>query len=128
MFRIGTDICSTRRIAEVLARQGERFLNKLFCPDELTLVRSTPEKARVALVAGRFAAKEAIAKALGTGIGKVSWQELCITRMPSGEPTVRLTGNALQIATDIGLHSWRISISHERNYAVAFVIAAKQPC
>ncbi len=126
MFRIGTDICSIVRIAAAWKRQGHRFLMRLMADEEMEIIQSTPEARRLPLVAGRFAGKEAIAKALGTGIGPVSWRELAVVRLSSGEPSVKLTGAAASIARDMRLDVWQISISHEETYAVAFVIAHQQ--
>lgn len=77
----------------------------------------------MATLAGRFAAKEAVAKALGCGIGPVSWQEIEILRGVEGEPVIVLHGKAQQIADRSGLVTWSVSISHSRACAIAMVVA-----
>jgi len=91
---IGSDLCDVRRIAEVLERHGDRFLDRVFTPAE----RAKAERRanRVETYAKRFAAKEACAKALGTGFrAGVFWRDLGVVNLPSGRPTMRLTGGAL---------------------------------
>lgn len=124
MFRIGTDICSIARISKIFEHHGRAFLAKLMSEEELALVDAADDARKVSLIAGRFAGKEALAKALGTGIGAVAWRELAILRGERGEPLVRLSGKALELANHQGLQQWQISISHEKEYAVAFVVAA----
>ncbi len=92
---IGSDLCDARRIAKVLERHGDRFLNRIFTPAE----RAKAERRanRVETYAKRFAAKEACAKALGTGFRRgVFWRDMGVVNMPSGRPTMKLTGGALQ--------------------------------
>jgi holo-[acyl-carrier protein] synthase len=79
--------------------------------------------ASIPSLAGRFAAKEAVAKALGTGIGAISWQEIEILRGPEGEPNLTLNGRALEISRELGLETWSISITHNRTTAAAVVVA-----
>jgi len=113
----GVDLIEIARIEGVLARHGERFLNRIFTPREIQLTRSkAPE------LAVRFAAKEAVSKALGTGIGLVSWQEMEITNDPLGKPTLTLHDRARTRAQALGLSSWSISLSHSRGMAVAVVV------
>jgi holo-[acyl-carrier protein] synthase len=91
---IGSDLCDARRIAAVLDRHGERFLDRIFTPAE----RAKAERRanRVETYAKRFAAKEACAKALGTGFRRgVFWRDMGVVNLPSGRPTMSLTGGAL---------------------------------
>jgi holo-[acyl-carrier protein] synthase len=91
---IGSDLCDARRIAAVLERHGERFLSRIFTPAE----RAKAERRanRVETYAKRFAAKEACAKALGTGFRRgVFWRDMGVVNLPSGRPTMSLTGGAL---------------------------------
>ena len=122
---IGTDICALERIEKMLSgSKRELFLNKTYTPAEITAAPGA--KAEVAYFAGRWAAKEAVAKALGTGFGaQCSWLDLEILRLPSGAPQLKLTGKASLSSDDLGVTNWQLSISHERSHAVAFVIAEK---
>jgi holo-[acyl-carrier protein] synthase len=91
---LGSDLCDTRRIAEVLERHGDRFLDRVFTPAE----RAKAERRanRVETYAKRFAAKEACSKALGTGFrAGVFWRDMGVVNLPSGRPTMKLTGGAL---------------------------------
>jgi holo-[acyl-carrier protein] synthase len=122
VIRIGTDICSLKRIEEAYARFGDKFLAKIFTAAEITFVLSEPPNT-VTRIAGRFAAKEAVSKALGTGWRGANWKEVEILRAPSGEPLVTLSGRARAIADRRSLKNWQVSISHEREYAIAMVVA-----
>lgn len=121
-LRVGTDICAVPRIAEAIERFGEKFLKRVLTKDEIAYVTSAP-KHLTNRVAARFAAKEAVVKVLGTGWIGVGWQEVEVTRLSSGEPRLRLHGRALKRAESLGLTQFELSMSHERDYAVAFVVA-----
>jgi holo-[acyl-carrier protein] synthase len=133
---LGSDMTDVRRIAKVIERHGERFLNRIFTDTERS--RAERRKNRIETYAKRFAAKEACAKALGTGIRSgVWWRDMGVVNLPSGRPTMRLTGGALrrlQAMTPAG-HEARIdlTISDEGPLAQALVIisavavAAPQP-
>ena len=122
---IGSDITDVRRIQEVIERHGERFLGRIFT--EVERAKAERRKNRVETYAKRFAAKEACAKALGTGMrGGVWWRDMGVVNLPSGRPTLRLTGGALrrlQALTPPG-HEARIdlTITDEGPMAQAFVI------
>ena len=118
-LRTGIDILEIGRLQEVLDRHGRRFLERVFTERELAEVAGKP-----ASLAARFAAKEAVSKALGTGIGMVGWQEVEILRGEKGEPVLYLSGKAKWLAEELGLTSWAISLSHSRLYAVAVAIAS----
>src|SRR6185437_1514774 len=91
----GSDITDARRIAKVIERHGERFLARVFTATERA--RAERRKNRIETYAKRFAAKEACAKALGTGIrGGVWWRDMGVVNLPSGRPTMQLTGGALK--------------------------------
>ena len=91
---IGSDLIDIRRIEQTLERHGERFLERVFTPVEQA--KSERRKARAASYAKRFAAKEACAKALGTGIAEgVYWRDMGVVNLPGGKPTMHLTGGAL---------------------------------
>jgi holo-[acyl-carrier protein] synthase len=127
---IGSDISDTRRIAKVIERHGDRFLSRIFTDAERA--RAERRKTRVETYAKRFAAKEACAKALGTGIRSgVWWRDMGVVNLPSGRPTMRLTGGALrrlQAITPPG-HEARIdlTIADEGPMAVAFVVISAVP-
>jgi phosphopantethiene--protein transferase domain len=121
-LKIGTDICSVKRIEQAYERFGKRFLDRILTDDEASYVLSA-ERHFVHRLAGRFAAKEATVKALGTGWIGVGWKEVEIVRMPSGEPRLTLHGRAYDRAVDLGLDYFEISVSHEKEFALAFVVA-----
>lgn len=121
-IKIGTDICSTARVAQAYDKFGERLLRRILTEHEMRYVLSAP-KHTVTRLSGRFAAKEAAAKALGTGWYGLDWKEVEIVHKPSGEPTVKLHGRAIKIAERRKLTEWEVSISHEREYACATVLA-----
>lgn len=119
----GIDIVDIDRLADVLDQHGERFLTRVFTPDEQAYCFSNPKRCNEHL-AGRFAAKEAILKAIGTGWSRgIAWTEAEVVRAPTGRPTVRLTGRALEEATAAGIDSWQLSISHIKTHAIASAIA-----
>lgn len=125
MIKIGTDICSISRITKTYERYGEKFLKRILTDAEIKYVLSNPTHT-ITRIAGRFAAKEAAAKALGTGWSGVGWREVEIVRQPSGEPTIVLHGRAKVVADNRNLQHWEVSISHEREFAVASVLAYSQ--
>ena len=122
---IGSDITDVRRIAKVIERHGERFINRIYTPAERA--RAERRRNRVETYAKRFAAKEACAKALGTGLrAGVWWRDMGVVNLPSGRPTMELTGGAkrrLEAITPAG-HEARIdlTITDEGPMAQAFVI------
>ncbi len=109
---LGSDICDVRRLEQVLNRHGERFLNRIFTAMERA--KADRRANRVETYAKRFAAKEACAKALGTGFrAGVFWRDMGVVNLPSGKPTMQLTGGALQrlqAITPSG-HEVRIDVS-----------------
>jgi holo-[acyl-carrier protein] synthase len=127
---IGSDITDVRRIAKVIERHGDRFLDRVFTPTERA--RAERKKNRVETYAKRFAAKEACAKALGTGMRSgVWWRDMGVVNRPSGQPTMRLTGGALlrlQAITPPGQEAQiDLSISDEGPMALAYVIISTVP-
>ena len=117
---IGVDITEIERIGHFLERQGEAFWERVLAPDERREIKVA--KRRVEYLAGRWAAKEAAAKAFGTGIGKVSFHDLLITNNEAGAPVLTLCGYAAELAQEKGIKHLHISISHSDHYAVAQVI------
>ena len=121
MIGIGTDIIEIERVERVLERHGDRFLARVLVPGELEECRKAVEPARY--LAKRFAAKEAISKALGTGIGvALSWQDLSVERQPSGQPRVRLSPRGMSVLNNLGGSDILLTLSDERAYAVAFAV------
>ena len=124
---LGSDIMDIRRIEAVIARHGDRFLDRIFTPVERAKAERRTEKIRAATYAKRFAAKEAAAKALGTGLSAgVFWRDLGVVNLPSGQPTLRLTGGAadrLRAITPAG-HAAQVALTmtDEYPYAQAIVI------
>jgi len=114
---VGVDLVEVGRVASALRRHGDRFLRKVFTPGELEYCARRPPE-----LAARFAAKEAVAKALGTGIGAVAWQEIEVVREPSGRPGITLHGVARTLARERGLREPLLSLSHTREHAIAFVV------
>jgi len=117
---IGTDILEISRITKAMARTP-RLPQRILTPRELERFNSSKDQPR--FLAKRFAAKEAVAKALGTGIGRgVSWQHMEITRNTDGRPLMQLTGGARQKADQMNVASVHLSYSDEREYVVAFAV------
>lgn len=110
------------RIAAAYEKYGLRFAHRILTESELRYVLSEPRHT-VARLAGRFAAKEAASKALGTGWHELSWKEVEISRLPTGEPKIILHGRAAGLAERRGLKHWEVTVSHERAFATATVLA-----
>jgi holo-[acyl-carrier protein] synthase len=111
---LGVDIVRVERIAGVLQRHPARFEARVLTGAERSYVRARPEN-----LAGRWAAKEAVSKVLGLGVRGIGWREIEIELLATGQPTVRLHGNAARRAEQLGIEAIAVSISHEREYAVA---------
>jgi holo-[acyl-carrier protein] synthase len=126
----GNDLCDIRRIEDALARHGERFTNRCFT--EIERARSDGRAARASSYAKRFAAKEACAKALGTGIRGLHWKEMGVVNLPSGRPTVELTGGAaarLEQITPPGTRAFvHLTLTDEYPFAQALVLIEALAC
>lgn len=118
MKTIGVDVVETDRIAQCVNRFGARFLKRVYTPAELEYCNG-----RIGSLAARWAAKEAVGKALGTGIGDISWQEIEVVNNGRMKPSVKLHGAAAELAFSLGISKLAISLSHTRGHAVAFVVA-----
>ena len=118
ILKTGIDLIEIQRMQSALDRHGERFLERVFTPAEIDECRG-----RADALAARFASKEAVVKALGTGIGPVSWVEVETLHRRSGEPYLVLHGRAESIAAALGLTQWAVSLSHSREMATAVVVA-----
>lgn len=113
----GVDLIEISRVDEVVARHGRHYLERIYTPAELEQCGK-----RVESLAGRFAAKEAAAKALGCGIGDVGWKEIEVLGDEQNAPVLTLHGAAKQKADKLGLVQWSVSISHSQSHSVAFVV------
>ncbi|MEJ6517745.1 MAG: holo-ACP synthase [SAR86 cluster bacterium] len=117
---IGTDLVQISRIAVALARWGEKFASKILAESELAQFRMNPN---AAFLAKRFAAKEAVAKALGTGMRLgVNFPQIAVVGKPGYRPEISMTGAAAERARSMGVVSSHLSISDEQEYALAFVV------
>ena len=118
MLAVGVDIIEVERISQGIARYGDRFCDRFFTPTEREQCGN-----RATSLAGRFAGKEAVGKALGTGIGDVSWKEIEIIGDDRGRPVLNLHGTAARLAAELGLVEWSISLSHTATHAVGMAVA-----
>jgi holo-[acyl-carrier protein] synthase len=121
LIGVGTDILKVDRIDAVVERLGERFVRRILTGEERREYEHSSQANR--LLAKRFAAKEAVAKALGTGIGRgVSWQDIQISHDDMGAPLVHLSGGALEVAGRRGGSAVLLSLADEMDYVVAFAV------
>ncbi len=117
---VGIDIIEVSRIRKVFEKHGERFLQRVYTEREVWQCRGKATR-----LAGRFAAKEAISKALGTGLHGVAWREMEIVQLRSGRPTVTLHGNAKQRAELLGLSAFDVSIADLAEFSIAVAVAVQ---
>ena len=118
-IRNGVDLVEINRFEEIDPKILKRFINRVFTVNEQEICRE-----RMTSYAGRFAAKEAVAKTLGTGIGEIRWKDIEILRGSLGEPLLVLHDKALIKSNELGFSDWSLSISHGKQIAIAFVIAS----
>ncbi len=122
---MGVDLVGLDRIEGLLSRHEERFLDRCFTAAEREYADRNPKR-RVEHLAARFAAKEAVLKALGTGWAEgIGWTDVEVVREASGKPGVNLTGRAAAIARERGITSWHLSLSHASGFAVASAVAER---
>ena len=122
MLTNGVDIIEISRIEEMVKRWGTRFLDRIYTERELLICKGKPNQ-----LASRFAGKEAVMKALGTGARGISWREIEIDSESSGKPVIKLHGKARSKADSLGLNELAISLSDSREYSVAFVVGELNP-
>jgi holo-[acyl-carrier protein] synthase len=122
MLSSGIDLIEIARIKRAMDRHGDRFLQRFFTPQEIEFCAG-----RASSLAGRFAVKEAVAKALGTGIGDFNWTDIEIVCDGRGRPELFLHNQALELAGRQGLSEWSISISHTDTHATGLAVAIGQP-
>lgn len=119
---LGIDVCSIERMKKALERHGERFFSRI-CTEAERADLTGRDKATA--LAGRFAVKEAFAKALD-GASGVGWHEVEVRRAPSGRPTLSVSGNAVTRLAEFGADHWHVSITHDAGVAVAVVVLEKK--
>ena len=120
-FAVGIDMLAIPRLRRVLEKYGARFLRRVYTPEEVAFCRG-----RVAELAARFAAKEAVMKALGTGARGVAWREIEVLPDRRGKPLVYLYGRARERAERIGLRALDVSLTHERDFAIAAAVGVRE--
>lgn len=119
---IGTDIVETLRIAQMIERHGELFINRVYTTHEIGYCSA--RKASTQHYAGRWAAKEAVLKALGTGWARgIRWRDIEVQNELGGKPLIHLEGGALEVSQRLGIDEILISISHCRSHATAYALA-----
>jgi holo-[acyl-carrier protein] synthase len=118
ILRTGVDLIEIDRVAVVIARHGKHYLDRVYTPAELEQCGRRTES-----LAGRFAAKEAVAKVLGCGIGEVGWKEIEVLGDEQNAPVLILHGAAELKANELGLTNWSVSLSHSMSHAVAVAVA-----
>jgi holo-[acyl-carrier protein] synthase len=117
----GVDLAEVARIRDAVERYGRRFIERIYTPAEIAYVERKAN--RFERYAGRFAAKEAGMKAIGTGWRRgIRWQDFEVANLPSGRPTLRLHGEAAKIAASLGVKSIQLSITHTAELGMAHVI------
>lgn len=115
------DLVETARIGRAVDRHGQRFMGRIFTPGEL--VYCTGKKQVALHLAGRFAAKEACAKALGAGIGaRIGWTDMDISHDAAGKPVMKITGKAQELSRELGVARVHLTITHTRDHAAAVVV------
>ncbi|MHC4394754.1 MAG: holo-ACP synthase [Planctomycetota bacterium] len=121
----GIDLVDCPRIEEMIERHGERFVNRVFTAGEQAYAEAN--KNSTEKLAGRFAAKEAILKLIGTGWrGKIAWTDIEIINNPTGQPEVTLSGEVEKLADKLGIKHISVSITHTANFAIASAVALAQ--
>lgn len=121
----GIDLVDFPRIEEMIDRHGERFVNRVFTAAEQKYANA--HRNSVEKYAGRFAAKEAVLKLVGTGWrGRIAWTDVEVVNNPSGQPAVRLSGEVKEVAEKLGIRQISISITHTANFAIASAVALAQ--
>jgi holo-[acyl-carrier protein] synthase len=119
-FAVGVDIIEIDRVADVIARHGDRFLERVYTADEIAHCRG-----RIPELAVRFAAKEAVMKALGTGVRGVGWRDIEVLPNRRGKPLVFLYGRGAARAEQIELRALEISLTHSKLFAIASVVGER---
>ncbi len=122
MLGLGVDIVSCKRIEELWRRHGDRFLQRCFRPGEIAVALGRQPAAAAATLAARWAAKEALLKALGESAAGIGYRDIEVVHDPGGVPSLRLHGRAREALSGRGVSGTLVSLSHEREHAVAVVV------
>ncbi|MFQ6036372.1 MAG: holo-ACP synthase [Sedimentisphaerales bacterium] len=118
----GIDLVDCPRIEKMIKQHGERFINRVFTAAEQNYAQG--KKDRVEKLAGRFAAKEAVLKLMGTGWrGKIAWTDIEVVNNTAGQPEVTLTGEVKKLADKLGIRHVSVSITHTANFVIASAVA-----
>jgi len=118
----GIDLVDCPRIEEMVERHGERFINRVFTAAEQAYAEANKNK--VEKLAGRFAAKEAVLKLMGTGWrGKIAWTDIEVVNNTAGQPEVTLSGEVKKLADNLGIKHISVSITHTANFVIASAVA-----
>jgi holo-[acyl-carrier protein] synthase len=118
----GIDLVDCPRIEDMIERHGERFINRVFTPAEQAYAEANKNKTEK--LAGRFAAKEAVLKLMGTGWrGKIAWTDIEIVNNAAGQPEVTLSGEVKKLADNLGIKHISVSITHTANFVIASAVA-----
>jgi holo-[acyl-carrier protein] synthase len=120
MLAVGIDLIEVARVEESLGKYGRRFLDRIYTQREQRYCNGRADR-----LAARFAAKEAVSKALGTGIGDTTWHEIEVINEENGRPTLLLHGAAQDLARKQNLDAWSISLSHTETHAISAAVAMK---
>jgi len=121
----GIDLVDCPRIEEMVKRHGERFVNRVFTATEQAYAQANKNK--IEKLAGRFAAKEAVLKLMGTGWrGKIAWTDVEVINNPSGQPEITLSGQVKKLAAESGIKHISVSITHTANFAIASAVALSE--
>ena len=120
-YAVGIDLIAISRVRAAIERYDGRFLRRVYTPEEVAFCRG-----RVPELAARFAAKEAVMKALGTGARGLAWREIEVLPDRRGKPLIYLYGRAKERAERIGLHAIDVSLTHERDFAAAAVVGVRE--
>lgn len=119
----GVDIVNVNRIKKILLKKRDAFYNKIFTEKEIDYIEKKGHKATT--ISGLFAAKEAVSKAIGTGIGDLAWKDIETLHEESGKPYINFSEKGKKIIETLNIIEMDLSISHERDYAIAFVVGYK---
>lgn len=119
MIRVGIDLTSVPEVKAAVEDHGERYLQRIFTPEELADAQGDPRR-----LAARFAAKEAVLKVLRPGDDPLPWKEIRVRRHPSGWTDLVLSGRVAESARAAGLEEWAVSLTHEGDFASAVVVAS----
>lgn len=119
-MRTGVDIVDVRRIESILSKKQDSFYKKIFTSGEIGYINKTNNNSKT--IAGLFAAKEAVSKLLGRGIGSIGWHDIEILHDNNGRPFININTKIKNYLQDLGLAAIDISISHEKDYAISFAI------